>query len=724
MSTSGHLWVGLYGRTGAMVITKMTATFGCLDGAEITFQEGLNIIHAPNEFGKSTWSAFLLAMLYGVETSQRSTKTSLAVKDKYKPWNGKPMAGTVEILWDGEAITLQRTTKGKNLLGVFRGFYTDSGLEVPGMTGENCGQMLLGVGRNVYARSGFVGQQAVTIGPDDSLEAQLMSLVTQGEDDVSYSQTQKMLNDLRNRRRHNRTGLLPQAENQREEIRQTIEKLSQIAQGNPEILGEIQAKKEQYQEIEAGRSAQKQWENQEKLQQVKQAKEQWEAAKSDYEALAQDVAKLPSKSQAEQWLTQLDQISAQKKLLEEEEALQTPEPPKTPQGFSHRGQLPGHLDALDAPLPQKPGNTVFMILAVAGLILLAMCFLVGGIVPIVGLIAVVLMAVAWWKKGKDFERKELEARQKKEEILLQYGVSTKEALLLVAKKYDKDLEDYSQAAAQASGQKERLARQQEALETQVAQMLEEMAHGETLAEGKAYARHILTNHSHVATASQVASQAKSTYEAVAQAVGDVVEVADCPLPKTNYTAQDLARCGQELTQLEGQLQHRYGQMSTLGDLGILEATEQDLTEKINGLQREYDALTLAMSALEEANSHLQGRLSPQVNTMAGQYLNTLTGGKYDSVFVGQSMSLETKEVGEIPLHTPLQLSGGTADQLYLAVRLAICQLLLREEAPLILDDALAFFDDTRMKKAVKLLRELGKTRQIILFSCHSRENRA
>ena len=83
------------------------------------------------------------------------------------------------------------------------------------------------------------------------------------------------------------------------------------------------------------------------------------------------------------------------------------------------------------------------------------------------------------------------------------------------------------------------------------------------------------------------------------------------------------------------------------------------------------------------------------------------------------MALETKEAGEIPLHTPLQLSGGTADQLYLAVRLAIAQLLLWEDAPLVLDDALVFFDHQREKKALELLEELGKTRQILLFTCRT-----
>ena len=71
----------------------------------------------------------------------------------------------------------------------------------------------------------------------------------------------------------------------------------------------------------------------------------------------------------------------------------------------------------------------------------------------------------------------------------------------------------------------------------------------------------------------------------------------------------------------------------------------------------------------------------------------------------------------------LALSRGTVDQLYLAVRLAVCQLCLPGEdpAPLVLDDALVTFDDRRMALALDALAELGRERQILLFTCQERE---
>ena len=65
-----------------MKILSMTATFGCLDGETLTLSDGLTVLHRPNESGKSTWCAFLVAMLYGIETRSHTTKSALADKER------------------------------------------------------------------------------------------------------------------------------------------------------------------------------------------------------------------------------------------------------------------------------------------------------------------------------------------------------------------------------------------------------------------------------------------------------------------------------------------------------------------------------------------------------------------------------------------------------------------------------------------------------------------
>lgn len=65
-----------------MRIYQMTATFGKLEHETLTLEPGLNVIHAPNEWGKSTWCAFLLAMLYGKVYPRQTVKVQMQKVNK------------------------------------------------------------------------------------------------------------------------------------------------------------------------------------------------------------------------------------------------------------------------------------------------------------------------------------------------------------------------------------------------------------------------------------------------------------------------------------------------------------------------------------------------------------------------------------------------------------------------------------------------------------------
>ena len=174
-----------------MKLLRMTATFGRLEQETLSLTEGLNVLQMPNEAGKSTWAEFLLAMLYGIDTSEREKTGVLPVKTKYQPWSGKPMEGVIELEHAGRRITLTRTSTARAPLGVFSAAYTESGLPVEGMTGANCGETLMGVPKRVYQRSAFVRQAGLGLTPDDELEARLSALVTTGDEAVSFAAADK-----------------------------------------------------------------------------------------------------------------------------------------------------------------------------------------------------------------------------------------------------------------------------------------------------------------------------------------------------------------------------------------------------------------------------------------------------------------------------------------------------------------------------------------------------
>ena len=160
------------------------------------------------------------------------------------------------------------------------------------------------------------------------------------------------------------------------------------------------------------------------------------------------------------------------------------------------------------------------------------------------------------------------------------------------------------------------------------------------------------------------------------------------------TALDaLARCRREA---QSTFDYTSGRCRAIGDAAELEAALTQKRDELAQKQAEYDAIALAMESLQSANTALQNRFSP---AQAG-------------------------ETGESVSHDAQLLSLGTLDQLYLAVRLAICESVLPADdpPPIVLDDALVRFDDERCRAALELLLEESKSRQILLFTCQHRES--
>lgn len=136
------------------------------------------------------------------------------------------------------------------------------------------------------------------------------------------------------------------------------------------------------------------------------------------------------------------------------------------------------------------------------------------------------------------------------------------------------------------------------------------------------------------------------------------------------------------------------------------------------LEKQLSAVYLAMDTLSEVTGRIQREHAQQLNGRVSEIFSGITGVRYTGVFLDKDF--------QVRIHTPAktlsvwQLSRGTAEQLYFALRLACAEFLNREEpVPLILDDAFLAYDDTRLEQTLRWLRFSG--RQILLFTCHKRE---
>jgi DNA repair exonuclease SbcCD ATPase subunit len=229
-------------------------------------------------------------------------------------------------------------------------------------------------------------------------------------------------------------------------------------------------------------------------------------------------------------------------------------------------------------------------------------------------------------------------------------------------------------------------------------------------------------------AAKAEMQAADSYLNTIKAVGpsgDEDNTAELPAPPRSRQAiaSDLSFFTSRLEELKNRYNMALGEIRAIGDPVILGSEKKAAEAALITQRAQYDAISLAIDTLKDANTDLQTRFSPLLGETAGYILSHLTGGRYDKLTFDKTLDASAKASTDAVSRSILTLSAGTADQIYLALRLAVCALVLPTEhpCPLILDDALTNFDDERAALALDYLHALSNDRQIILFTCHKRE---
>ncbi|MFR3468905.1 MAG: ATP-binding protein [Oscillospiraceae bacterium] len=713
-----------------MILCSMTATFGKLDGETLSFSPGLNLITAPNEWGKSTWCAFLLAMLYGIDTRQRARQGQLPDKERYKPWSGKPMEGSMEVLWQNRRITIQRQTKGRVPMGHFRAFETETGFPVPELTADRCGQVLLGVERSVYQRTGFLQGRDLTVSRDEALSHRLNRLVTTGDDSPSGPALASGLRELKNKCRYNQSGLLPQARRELEACRsqlQALQKLDVQAAGLEERLRALDRRK---QALEVHLTALQRQADREKLAQVDQARDKERQAREELARAQAQCAGLPERAAAERNLAQWRSLQSALDALQLEQAMEqpAPQPPEAPavlyglDGEQAQSQMRRRLDALSPPAgPSAAGKTAWALWLGAALCGLLLLILLPGLWRLPGA-ALLAAGGAGLLRGFLLRRRkaaaDAQAAREMQKLLDDYQVAAPEELEPLLQAYQARWAQYRRALEAFQRRTAALETRRKALQGKLAQLT---GGGDTEAFLRTQTQ-ALEAWDAWAAACRSAAQATGHRQAM-EAVTAGLERDPLPdqldLPEEE-SRRALEEVRQAWTQTRSQLDACRGRRAALGDRLRLEAQEEALADRVSRLELWYAALQAGLAALEQAQQDLQSRFAPKIAAEAREILSSLTQGRYDRLLLDRDLSLSAGAAGENTVRPGIWRSDGTVDQLYLALRLAVSRALL-PGAPLVLDDALTRFDDRRLAAALELLRR--EDRQILLFTCQSREAR-
>jgi uncharacterized protein YhaN len=361
----------------------------------------------------------------------------------------------------------------------------------------------------------------------------------------------------------------------------------------------------------------------------------------------------------------------------------------------------------------------FWILAILAITIGAALFLVELPIPalltfVVGICLLVLSIVRGSKEKTAFTAR----RAKAEAIRARYGGGDPQDWLATAHQYAQRQAVYEVDLTQYQQSRQQMAQRLSELNAAI----HEATQNSSLPSAIEHWRSVLQLQEAL-IAAQREQQRTAEHAAAIKAMAKIVDKPTTPDNLTwseAVTVKLLADAAFEQKQLQIRLGQCQGRMDALGAESILQAQLEAVNARLDKLHKTYQALDLAMQTLEKATAELQRRFAPRISKVAQELFSKLTDGRYDRLTLSQDLSVNAAAAGENVLHAAQWRSEGTIDQLYFALRLAVAKE-LTPEAPLILDDALVRFDDTRHAAAMDILRQEAEEKQIILFTCQGRE---
>lgn len=657
-----------------MKYIKLSGTFGNVDGT-LSFSDGLNVFCAPNESGKSTWCALLRTVLYGISTSERPRAGFLPDKTRFLPWSGKPLFGSLTLEKDGRTMILERSSTPGGLFKVFSAIYADSGVSVPGLDGANAGNKLIGVGAEVFTKTLMCQGSVMALSESAELERRIFALSGGGEEEGSALEADARLAAWgRERNFNNRIGSIPRLSAEIAALERGIESAQALNKEEIKLkirISELERDKDEAERLcgAFGRMAAAQ-----RRERALEAKKAAQAARAEFENYCAKETIFDGRADR-------DKVSRARERFERAAAAEA-------ELKAAEAAFATETDRFER-APARRNKRPFF----AGLFFTAVALILGIALPYVvfyaiagGLLLASSALLIFTKPHKSPEaRVRLESAQ---------------AALHLARTRFNTLRSEAESAA--------------------------LALGETTAEGLALLYEKIERAESLRRTAELAAERAAALEA------SLPKEPDAPL-----SAEDEKLLADGMTEEQSrfnlsEITHEYD--AAVRELARLEgriASGKNITElaaaldadrgELAAAEFEFSAISAAREALSTAAEELSRRMTPSLNARAAEIFTGLTGDRYDRLTVGRGFETAVSPAGGA-LVPPVYLSSGAYDLLYLSLRLALSEMAFEGELPpLILDDICVMLDDERAEKVMELLAGLAASRQIILFTCRSRD---
>lgn len=767
-----------------MIIKKLSIKeFGSLKNKEIYLGGGINLVEGDNESGKSTILAFIRFLLYG--TPRRSASEVVSEKDRYVNWDSGVAEGSMEIATNKGSFRIERRLQ-KHAVGG-RESYTEtcaifdlqSGAEV--YRGEVPGKLFLGIPLEVYNSTSSVRQLDCTNVDGNGVGTSIENLLFSADETVDTDKIRAKLDDYRRTLlyKNEKGGKLFELETTKSLIETkleiakrdaeaviakeaTVEKMKVLSEKTKTQIAEYEKQLELYETC----TVLKRFET---LHAYEKKHEEFLAKKNVLAAEKGFDGKLPNR----EVLAELDLLtraladkmsaaSTAKALLEGAKA--APDGDRALAAFDEiivgEGDRDSLLARVRASLKKKKRNTLLGILCAAfGSISLAASLLMyftellsaylsgipyldyglfGG-----GLLLLVFCILAFGAVAK--------AKRSRLSILARIGVTDKKTSLTDLGKY---MDTCRSARLACHAYDTRLAEATEAQRRTVDELSSAVASAQTFLssvgasadtnESPALIEHMKATYNDLfATCTEkerLEGEIGGYERLITELRGELHEYNEAALSATlGGRAVSEVMDGMDITKIRmsynfTRTQHAATEQKRIGlekELIALTSTSESparLSVKLDEVNKElektraqYGAVKTAHEYLGLAAENLRKSVTPSLRVRASELMSKITGGKYSALGISNDMDITVTVDGTT--RSIEALSKGTKDAAYIALRLALVELICAGDPPPVLfDESFTQLDEKRTEKMLNMLMNLGLDgKQTILFTCHKRE---
>ncbi len=192
------------------------------------------------------------------------------------------------------------------------------------------------------------------------------------------------------------------------------------------------------------------------------------------------------------------------------------------------------------------------------------------------------------------------------------------------------------------------------------------------------------------------------------------------LEKQRNAIQDQASNALELLKKE---EGRLEQLATAGPYSALSQVEEQIAElktQIDTEELRINAIRLLRDTVHHCKAKILSDLRKPVEESATRMLQRIAGTRLGTVQLADRFHPQavTPRMASTEV-TLLDLSGGEKEQVHLAVRLALAEVLAGDDRRfLVLDDILTATDTGRLARILSILEEAAQRLQLFILTCH------